>query len=144
MNSTEDLIRKLSLIEALFAGATTEGEREAAANAAEKIMLRLRESSRRNRPLEYRFTFNNLWSRKLFVALLRRYGLEPFRYYRQRHTTVMVKVPKQFVEETLWPEFTALNDALQEHLDELATGIIQQVISPDVSEAAEVKELAPG
>ena len=37
------------------------------------------------------------WSRQLFLALLRRYELKPYRYRGQRYTTVMVKVPKKFV-----------------------------------------------
>ena len=53
----------------------------------------------------FRFTLADTWSRKLFLSLLRRYDLKPYRYRGQRRTTVMVKVPKPFVHETLWPEF---------------------------------------
>jgi hypothetical protein len=58
-----------------------------------------------------------MWSRKVFVALLRRYDIKPFRYYRQRHTTVMANVPKTFVDETLWPEFQELNKILQSYIE---------------------------
>jgi hypothetical protein len=75
--------------------------------------------------IEYRFTLADMWSRRLFVALLRRYGLRPYRYDRQRYTTVMARVPKRFVDETLWPEYTELNSVLRTYLDET----IERVIS---------------
>ena len=54
----------------------------------------------------------------LSVALLvgQRYGLRPFRYRRQRLTTVMVRVPRGFVDQVLWPEFVELNGALTAYL----------------------------
>jgi len=33
------------------------------------------------------------WSTRLFICALPRYGFNPFRYARQRSTTVMVKAP---------------------------------------------------
>src|SRR5207245_1826163 len=112
MTEEERLIEKLRLIEALYAGAATPGEREAAANARDRIRARLRQQQHTEPALEYRFTLNDEWSRRLFIALLRRYQLRPFRYPRQRHNTVMVRVPKRFVDETLWPEFQEINTTL--------------------------------
>jgi hypothetical protein len=40
--------------------------------------------------VEFRFSLADQWSRHLLVALLRRYGIKPYRYSRQRRTTVMV------------------------------------------------------
>ena len=91
-----ELIEKLKLIEALFAGATTDGEKNAAGNALERIKKRLEEVKEKDPPIEYTFTMSNMWSRKLFVALLRRYDIQSYRYYRQRHTTVMAKASKTF------------------------------------------------
>ena len=108
------LIEKLMKIEALFSGATTPGERVSADLARQRILARLKDLLPKDPPIEYKFTFTDMWSRKVFVALLRRYGLRPYRYYRQRYTTVMVQVPKRFVDETLWPEFEKINSELQE------------------------------
>lgn len=144
MNDVDRLIERLRRIEALHAGAATPGERAAAANAMEIILARLREAARRDPPVEYRFSFNNQWSRRLFVALLRRYELQPFRYFRQRYNTVMVVVPESFVNETLWPEFQALDEALREHLEAVADNIIAQAVSSDTSEPEERRELGPG
>ena len=57
------------------------------------------------------------WSRQLFMALSRRYGLKPYRYRRQRHTTVVIRAPKGFIETAPWPEFTELNQALRTYLN---------------------------
>ncbi len=66
------LMEKLLKIEALFAGAATEGERVSADLARERILKRLREIITEDPPVEYKFTFHDLWSRKVFVTLLRR------------------------------------------------------------------------
>ncbi len=95
MNDEVSLIEKLIRIEALYSGATTEGEKDAAANAIQRIRDRLEKIQKIDPPVEYKFTMSDMWSRKLFIALLRRYGIKPYRYYRQRHTTVMAKVSKK-------------------------------------------------
>src|SRR5512144_1785954 len=111
------LREKLSRIEALFAGATTDGERVAAGEARRRIQQRLESVERLDPAVEFRFTLADIWSRKLFLALLRRYELKPYRYRRQRRTTIMVKVPKPFVHETLWPEYQQINAAMRTYLD---------------------------
>ena len=73
----------------------------------------------------------------LFLALLRRYGLRPYRYLRQRRNTVMVRISPSFVDQ-LWAEFVALDEALCEHLDTLAEKVIAESISGDTSEAEEI------
>ena len=128
---------KLERIEALFAGAGTAGERMAAAEAKQRILDRLRTLSQESRPIEYRFSLGDPWARKLFCALLRRYDLEPYRYPGQRYTTVMVKVPKRFVDETLWPEFQQLSATLRGYLDEITERVVRQAVHQDSSEAPE-------
>jgi hypothetical protein len=122
------LREKLSLIEALFAGATTEGERMAAAEARRRIQQRLESVERIEPPEEYRFTLADTWSREVFLALLRRYDLKPYRYRGQRRTTVMVKVPKRFVQETLWPQYEQLSATLWTYLNEVTDRAIAATI----------------
>jgi hypothetical protein len=129
------LADKLRRIEALYAGATTAGERLAAANARERIRERLRILQSHAEAVEYRFSLGDMWSRKLFLALLRRYDLKPYRRHGQRYTTVMVCVPKTFVDETLWPEFQELSQTLQTYLDEVTDRVITDEIFGDSSEA---------
>lgn len=137
----EKLTEKLKRIEALFAGATTDGERDAAFNALQKIRDRLNEIKKEDPPVEYKFTMTDVYSKKLLLALLRRYDIKPYRYYRQRYTTVMAKMPKSFVDETLWPEFEELDKTLRQYLGEITNKIICETIHSDSSEAEVVKQL---
>jgi hypothetical protein len=137
------LIEKLRRVEALFEGAGTAGEREAAACALDRLRRRLEEAQERDPAIEYRFTLADMWSRRLLVALLRRYGVHPYRYSGQRYTTVMARVPRQFVDEILWPEYKELNDVLRTYLEETTERVIRQGVHEDSSEA-EVMKALPG
>ena len=144
MSDEARLIEKLKRIEALFAGAATQGERAAAANAMQRIRGRLRELHKTDPPTEFKFRLVDMWSRRLLVALLRRYGIRPYRYHRQKRTTVMAKVSKRFVEETLWPEFRELDNTLRTYLDEITDRVIREGIYSDTSEAEIMKESIEG
>ena len=135
MADYEKLIDKLRKLEALFSGTNYEGERTAASVAIDKIREKLKSIEIVDPPIQYKFSMNDMWSRKLFVALLRRYGLTPYRYPKQRHTTVVVRVSPRFVDETLWPEFLELSKVLQEYLTEITDKVIAQSIFADTSEA---------
>jgi len=77
---------------------------------------------------------------------IRRYGLKPYREHGRRQTTVQLRAPEAFHNNTLWPELRALSDELHGHLDELTTRVIREAINDDVSEAveqAQTKELPP-
>lgn len=137
MTLEQELREKLRRIEALFAGATTHGEKLAAAAAMERIRKRLNDTERVEQPIEYKFTMSDGWSRKLFVALCRRYGLKPYRFKGQRYTTVMVMVPKSFVDRTLWPEFQAIQKALEHYLQQATDNIIREEVFGDTREASE-------
>jgi hypothetical protein len=139
--STESQLRdKLRKIEALFAGAGTSGERLAAEAALERVRARLRELGRQDPPVELQISLSDQWSRRLFLALCRRYGLDPYRYHRQRRNTVMVRAPRRFVDQVLWPEFSELNCALQAYLHEVTLRVIREDVYADASEAQEVPE----
>lgn len=138
MYSESDLIDKMHKVEALFSGAQTKGEKEAAQNALEKIQKRLKEYQLSDPPKEWKLTTNNIYERKLLQALLRRYGLSPFRYARQRHTTVMVRASSKFIDEILWPEFTQMSELLETHLEELTDKIIKEAINENISD--EIRE----
>ena len=136
-----DLQAKLRKIEALFAGATFDGERVAAGEALKRMMERLEASRQAAPPVEMQFSLSDSFAKKLFLALLRRYELKPYRYKRQKYTTVMVRVPEQFVNETLWPEFQELSKVLEEHLEQITETIIRENICSDTREASEVRQL---
>lgn len=85
MADSEGLQARLRKIEALMAGAGTSGERDAAGAALERVKARLAEQARRDPPVELQFSMPDAWSRQLFVALCRRYGLRPYRYRPAAH-----------------------------------------------------------
>jgi len=141
--SIHALREKLRKIEALFAGAGTPGERDAAEAALERMRVRLKDLERRDPPIEMQFSLPDRWSRILFTALCRRYGLEPYRYRRQRRTTLMVRAPRQFTQEVLWPEFNELNGDLQTYLHAVTLKLIRREVYADTSDAQELPEALP-
>ncbi len=74
----------------------------------------------------------------MFNALLRRYGLKPYRYRRQHRQTVMVMVSRGFVNETLWPEFEAIAAELRLYLDEVTERVMRETLEASGGEADEV------
>jgi hypothetical protein len=140
MSDATDLREKLRKIEALFAGAATSGEREAAGAAADRIRAQLAAAIATEPQTELRFSIQDPWSRKLFVALCRRYGLRPFRYSRMRQQTIVVRGPRVFLETKLWPQFNELSGALHHYLNEVTERIIRDEVHRDAADADEVAE----
>jgi hypothetical protein len=134
------LREKLRKIEALFAGAATAGEKAAADAAADRIRARLGAAAGSEAQEEIRFSIPDNWSRQLFVALCRRYGINPFRYRRMHRQTVIVKAPRSFVEETLWPEFRELSAALSTYLAEITEKLIREEVHGETADAEEREE----
>lgn len=135
------LLEKLRKIEALFEGATTEGERTAAAQAAQRITERLADARTREPDVELQYSIPDPWSRRLFSALCRRYGLRPYRYPRQRRSTLCVRAPDSF-QQKLWTHYCALDEALRKHLEEVTERVIHAAVHDDASEAPVVAEPA--
>ena len=141
----QQLVEKLRKIEALFARPGTEGERAAAGSAAERVRARLhgikgdeRPHARpREQPHEHQFSIHDPWARTLFLALVRRHGLHPYRHKGQRRTTIVVRVTHEFVQNSLWPEFLELQATLQGYLNEVTQRVIAQAIHSDVRDADE-------
>jgi len=143
MSATQEerrLLERLRRIEALYTGATTDGERAAAASARKRVRQRLDALAASGPVEEHRISLPDAWSRRVFVALCRRYGLEPYRYRGQRGTTLQVRATRTFVDETLWPEFREIAAVLQAHLDAVTDRIIAQALHQDVSEPTVVSQ----
>jgi len=137
LTTEQELRQKLRKIAALFEGATTAGERDAAAAASNRILAALGAAAKSERAIETQFTLPDRWARRLFTALCRRYGLEPYRYPRQRQTTVVLRAPDSFVQNTLWPEFLQIKSALDAYLNEATERIIREEVFRNAEEAAE-------
>lgn len=143
--SIEDRLReRLQKAERLFSGAATTGERVAAEAAIERLKAKLAESARQDPPVEMKFSMPDAWSVKLFVALCRRYGLQPYRYARQRRTTVMVRAPRAFFDAVIWQQFSALHVDLLVFFEETTERLIREAVHGDTADATIVPEvLAP-
>jgi hypothetical protein len=140
MTPEQSLRDKLRKIEALFAGARTEGEKNAADSAAERIRQRLGEVAGREKTIEVKFSIPDTWSRQLFVALCRRYGLRPFRYRRMHRQTIIVRAPKSFLEEVLRAEFKELDAALIAYLAEITERVIREEVHGETTDVDEIDE----
>ena len=140
MTPEQSLREKLRKIETLFAGAGTEGEKVAAGAAAERIRDRLGQAADKEKEIEIKFSISDVWSRQLFVALCRRYGLRPFRYRRMHRQSIVIRAPKSFVEQVLWPEFEELSAALTSYLSEITERVIREEVHRETGDADEVEE----
>ena len=137
MADEKTLSDRLRQLEGIFAGVSQSGV--SAAELLARMLERLRAAEQVDPPKEYRFTLADRWSVTLFMALLRRYQITPYRHRGQRRTTVMAQVTKRFVDETLWPEFLELSKILDQLLDEVTRRVIAKAVCEDGSEA-EVRE----
>ena len=131
MTPEQSLREKLRKIETLFAGA-----------AAERIRARLGQTAGKETPIEVKFSISDIWSRQLFVALCRRYGLRPLRYRRMHRQTIILRAPKSFIDQVLWPEFEELNAALIAYLSEVTERVIRGEVHGETGDADEVDEPA--
>jgi hypothetical protein len=137
MTNEQQLREKLRKITALFEGAATAGERQAAAAVIGRIREALNAAVQTQPLPETKISMADQWQRRLFSALCRRYGLEPYRYKGQRFTTVMVRAPRSFLNNTLWPEYLELQAALHSYLNEATERIIREEVYRDAAEAKE-------
>lgn len=140
MTTEQELRQKLRKIATLYEGATTAGERDAAAAALGRIRAALSAAEQVERSIEMSFRLPDRWNRRLFLALCRRYGLRPYRYPRQRYSTVVLRAPESFIRKTLLPEFEEISRALNEYLNEATERIIREEVFGDAGEAEEKAE----
>ena len=121
-----DLKEKLKKIEALFAGATTEGERRAAELAKQRILDRF-QIELSQRAIEFRVSLRDAWSKRLFVSLCNKYGLQTYRYKGQKYTTTMVRASRSFMDEILWPEYQEYAASLHEFISQVTDDLISRI-----------------
>jgi hypothetical protein len=138
----EEIIAKIRKVEALFGGSEIAGEKNAAASALERLNAQL--ATFPENKIEFKISLPDPWKRQLFVALVRRHGLYPYRQSRQRQATVMVRDTPSHMNQILWPEFQELSKLLHAYLDEATRDIISRGVHGDLSEASESPGLMTG
>lgn len=142
----QDIRDRLAKLEALFARGATEGERAAAGAALERIQARLDLGGGKataEPEIEMQYSLPDVWAVKLFVALCRKHEIKPYRYPRQRRTTVMVRVRKTEFEHTIAAEFQSLHRELTGYFSEMVEHLIANVMQSDGDdETLEQRQLA--
>jgi hypothetical protein len=96
--------------------------------------------AQRDPPVERGFSMPDAWSGRLFIALCRRHGFKPYRYPRQRYTTVMVKAPAKAFDDIVWREFKELHAELQRYFEETTETLIRNSVHADTTDAETVPE----
>lgn len=135
----DELIEKIHKVEALYKSTQSLGEMQAARGALERLQAQL--AAAPEPAVEFKFSLTDPWKRQLFLALVRRHDLQPYRRPRQRHTTVMVRLQRKLLDEILWPEFLQLSQLLHDYLNEATRDVISRAVHRDLSEAAEIPGL---
>ena len=73
----------------------------------------------------------DVWSVRIFVALCRKHGIHPYRYPRQRRTTVMVRVRPTSFERSVAEEFRTLHRELTAYFNETVEHLIADAMRSD-------------
>jgi hypothetical protein len=128
------IIEKIKKIEALIAGATTDGEKQAAISAKHRILDKYPEIEVQQNQREYRLLTQGEWHKKLLLALCAKYGVKAYRYPRQKHTTVTVKINPEFLNKVLWKEYLDYSAHLALLIDEITTDLINKIHEPGKEE----------
>lgn len=132
-----NLVDKIQKIQALIDRASSEGERQAAELAKQRLHDRIKEN-----PIEYKVTSHSKWEKRLFGAVCKKNGFKPYRYSRQKYTTTMVRVSKSVMDDVLWPEYTKYTALLREMVDEIATDLVDRIYTGDKEETIISGEIA--
>lgn len=133
MVGEKDIQDKLAKLETLFARGATAGERAAAGAARDRLQARidLERDGNGDADTELRYSLPDVWSVRIFVALCRKHDIQPYRYPRQRRTTVMVRVHQSTFESTVGEEFRALHRELTAYFGDMVEHLIADVMKSD-------------
>jgi hypothetical protein len=138
-----NILVKLQKIQALIDRASSEGERQAAELAKQRLHERFQEDMKA-RPIEIKVTSNSEWEKKLFSAICKKNGFNPYRYARQKHTTTMVRVSMPIMKGVLWPQYEKYTELLREMFDAIALDLIDKIYKDDKEEAVISGEISCG
>jgi len=117
-----DIADKIRKIEALIAGAKSDGERQAAEFARQRFQEKIIAQ-----PMEYTVRVHSSWKKKLFCAICSKHGLKTYRYARQKYTTTMLRVAKPFMDLVLWPEYNKYAAILDKLTEEVLSDLISKI-----------------
>ena len=133
VGNQDDIREKLEKLESLFSRGSTPRERAAAGAALERLQSRLDiDTPSKDEPvIELQYSLPDVWAVRLFVALCRKHDVKPYRYPRQRRTTVMVRVQQSSFDQTIALEFQTLHRELTSYFNETLNHLIANVMKSD-------------
>ena len=117
-----DIADKIRKIEALIAEAKSDGERQAAEFAKQRLHDKMAAQ-----PLEYTVRLDSRWKKQLFLAICCKHGLHTYRYARQKYTTTMIRVSKPFMDTILWPEYNKYASILDKLTNEILLDLVAKI-----------------
>lgn len=124
-----NIFDKIAKIEALMASTKSEGERRAAEFAKQRLQEKIDA-----RQIEYTARSRSRWEKQLFHALCKKYGLQPYRYARQKYTTTMVRSTQPFMKSILWPEYLRYLEIFEPLVEEVLGDLITKIHRTDDDE----------
>jgi len=143
MLSAHEILNKIAKIEALIERGASEGERQAAQLAKERILAKVA-NQKDQVPIEYSVSANSPWKKRLFVALCGKHGLRTYRYHRQKYTTTQLRITKAMMSEVLWPEYLHWSKVLEELIEEVLRDVIIKIHKDEQEEVLVMGELGSG
>ena len=137
MVDDKELRAKLAKVEALFRRAASPGEKAADGAAMDRLRGRLGGSDRNREPeVELQFSLPDTWSVSLFVAVYRKHGVRPYRYRRQRRTSVVVRAREREFNRVIWPDYSSLQTELESYFEDVTDHLITRVMGSDGNDSA--------
>jgi hypothetical protein len=139
----QSILDKIKKIEALINGTNIAGEQQAAIEALKRLQNRMGElPPQQIGAVEYTLHTTDHWHKRLLLALCGKYQIKPYRYHRQKYTTVMIRVNPQFIDEVLWPEYLLYSKHLEALVEDITSDLIQKIHA--VAEEKDISELDSG
>ena len=90
---------------------------------------RLAGSAGKNEPeVELQFSLPDAWSVSLFVAVCRKHGVRPYRYRRQRRTSVVISAREWEFNRVVWPEYSRLQTELESYFEDVTDHLVSRVM----------------
>ena len=86
--------------------------------------------------VELKFSLPDMWSARLFIAVCRKHGVHPYRYARQRRTTVMVRACERDFDRVVWLEFSMLHSELEIYFQDVTDHLITRAMRSDGDDSA--------
>ena len=117
---------KLAKIEELIRQASSEGERQTAQFAKDRLVTRIF-TEEQDKPIEYKISLESPWETRLFLAVCGKHKFKTYRYPRQKYTTTCLKISKAAMDDILWPDFLQHAHILRELIEDITKEVIYSI-----------------